>query len=258
MAVKVAALLLALLAGASTGREGPTVHVAACVFVGVMLLFRRLTGLAFDLRGAAVAGGAAGLAAAFNTPLAGVTFAIEELSGSFFGSVKDFVLMAIIIAGIAAKALTGEYTYFGKLADPAAVPLGLIVLVGIAGGLLGALFSGALLRGQAFMGRFRQGGLRYAVPVLLSFALLFLAARCGTLVLGPGNMAAQTLLRGSFESWAWHFPFTKMLATLLTYWSGVAGGIFAPCLGIGAALGVDIAQVLGGPSSACALIGIDR
>ncbi|MBI5631321.1 MAG: chloride channel protein [Elusimicrobia bacterium] len=93
MFVKVAALLIALLAGASTGREGPTVHIATCVFVTLVLAARGLLGLQLDLRSAMVAGGAAGLAAAFNTPLAGVTFAVEELTTDYFGEVKEFVII---------------------------------------------------------------------------------------------------------------------------------------------------------------------
>ena len=61
-----------------------------------------------DLSSAVIAGGAAGLAAAFNTPLAGLTFAIEELCPNYFSSIKESVLRAIILAGIAAKTLIGE------------------------------------------------------------------------------------------------------------------------------------------------------
>ncbi len=255
LTVKVLALYLGLWVGASTGREGPTVHVATCIFVGIVVLVRRITGIKVDLRSAVIAGGAAGLAAAFNTPLAGVTFAIEELTAESFGSIKDFVIVAIIVAAITAKALTGEYTYFGKLVEPPAVPLSAILLIGVLGGLLGALFSTALLRGQEALAA-RHRAHRYAVPALLALAFVAFSRIAVSDVSGPGNSAAQALVRGEFGAWAWRFPFEKMIATLLTYWAGLAGGIFAPCLGIGAAVGSDVGSWLSVPVAGCALVGM--
>ena len=256
MAVKIVALLVALLAGASTGREGPTVHVATCIFVALLMLLRRLFGFQFDLRSAMVAGGAAGLAAAFNTPLAGVVFAIEELTVDHFAHIKDFVIMAIVIAAVAAKSLYGEYSYFGRLLEPARVPVSTPLLIGLAGGLAGAFFSTAIIVGKRALTRYREGLARYLLPILLSFGLLIVAGLSGADVLGPGNGAAQTLTRGNFGPWAFTFPAAKMLATLLTYWSGIAGGIFAPCLSIGAALGADIGQWTHMPVASCAMIGM--
>ena len=256
MAVKIAALLIALLAGASTGREGPTVHIAACLFSGFMLLARRLTGIKFDSRSALVAGGAAGLAAAFNTPLAGVTFAIEELTADAFADIKDYVIMAIVIAAIAAESLYGEYSYFGRLSDAAPVPLSAPLLIGVVGGIAGAFFSTAILRGKRVVMRNQDGAKRFLIPVLLCWGLLAVAKLSAADVLGPGNEAARTLTRGDFGSWAFAFPGAKILTTLLTYWSGIAGGIFAPCLSIGAALGADAGHWLGIPIAGCAMIGM--
>lgn len=255
MAVKIVALYLGLWAGASTGREGPTVHVATCVFIGVILLARRLSGVKFDLRSAVIAGGAAGLAAAFNTPLAGVTFAIEELAGDYFGSIKDLVIIAIIFAAITAKVLTGEYTYFGRLAEPPSIPLSAVLLIGVLGGLLGAFFSTALIKGQEIFGGLRKVH-RYALPAGMALGLLVVARFSSADVLGPGNAAAQTLVRGEFGAWAWTYPLEKIAATLLTFWSGMAGGIFAPCLAVGAAVGADVARWMAIPVASCALIGM--
>lgn len=255
MAVKIVALYIGLWAGASTGREGPTVHVATCVFIGIILLARRLSGIKIDLRSAVVAGGAAGLAAAFNTPLAGVTFAIEELAGDYFGTMKDYVIMAIIFAAITAKVLTGEYTYFGRLAEPAAIPLSAVFVIGALGGLLGAFFSTALIKGQELFGGLRKVH-RYAVPAALALGLLAVAKFSAADMLGPGNGAAQVLVRGEFGVWAWAYPLEKIAATLCTFWSGMAGGIFAPCLAVGAALGADVAQWMAIPVASCALIGM--
>jgi H+/Cl- antiporter ClcA len=256
MAVKIAAILLGIWVGASTGREGPTVHIAVCVFTAVLLIFRRLLGLDFDMRSASIAGGAAGLAAAFNTPLAGVTFAVEELSENYFSAVKDFVVMAIIVSAVAAKMLTGEYAYFGKLSDSTPVPLVVVLVIGLAGGAAGALFSSLLLRGSDWSRRASVGAGRYAWPVLMSLGLLFTATLAGMRVLGPGNRVAQILLVGQQGSWVAWFPLAKMASTLLTYWSGIAGGIFAPCLSIGAALGSTIGHWMQTSVATCALIGM--
>ena len=256
MIIKIAAILIALLAGASTGREGPTVHIAACIFIGILMLFRRITGFEFDLPSAAVAGGAAGLAAAFNTPLAGITFAIEELSINYFADVKDFVIMAIVVSAIAAQSMYGEFNYFGKLLEPQGIPLYAVLLIGLAGGLLGASFSTAILEGKAFLSRRQQSWRRYVIPIMLAVALVVVARLMSSDVLGPGNKIAQFLTQGNYAKWVPVFPAGKLLATLLTYWSGIAGGIFAPSLSIGAGLGASIGNWLGVSTASCALIGM--
>lgn len=256
MSVKVLAIFIGIYAGASTGREGPTVHIATCAFIGIMLAFKKIMGFKFDPRSAVVAGGAAGLAAAFNTPLAGVTFAIEELTVDYFEGIKDYVLIAIIIAAITAKSMTGEYAYFGKLSDPRPASLNGILFIGFACGILGAFFSTAILRGQNALARFQNGRGRYLAPILLSLGLLVVAFISQADVTGPGNRVAQVLVDGKFENWAIFFPLEKIAATLLTYWSGIAGGIFAPCLSIGSAVGSDIAHWLGIPVASCAMMGM--
>lgn len=256
MVVKVLTLYLAVWVGASTGREGPTVHVSICVFIGTLIVLGRLLDVRFDRRSAAIAGGAAGLAAAFNTPLAGVTFAIEELTNEYFSSIKDFVLLAIIIAGLTAKHMIGEFAYFGILLEPPAVPLRAIVMIGIVGGLAGGAFSTLLLKGTQAVQGLRTTKARYATPLILGCGVVALAAVNGTRILGPGNEVAQHLLHGQGGSLNLGFPLAKMAATLCTYWSGIAGGIFAPSLTIGASLGSDIGQLFHGPIGTCALLGM--
>ncbi len=256
LAVKIFSLLLAIWVGASSGREGPTVHVATCIFLGVILVLRRFLTLQMDSRSAVVAGGAAGLAAAFNTPLAGVTFALEELGSDHFAAFKDYVIIAIIAAALTAKAITGEYTYFGNLSDSPGIPLWGVLVIGIMGGLCGAFFSTAIIRGKKFLSPLREGRGRYAVPVLLALGLLLVAALSGRDVLGPGNVIAQRLTHGNLSGWNPALPLAKILATLLTYWPGIAGGIFAPSLSIGSALGADAARLLGLSVAGCAILGM--
>lgn len=97
--------------------------------------------------GVIIAGGAAGVAAAFNTPLAGVAFAIEELAAAFEQKVAVMVTAAVMISGLVSLGLAGDYIYFGAIDD--ALPLCAMYVVspiaGILGGILGGLFSRSLI-----------------------------------------------------------------------------------------------------------------
>ncbi len=135
----------ALLASFSAGREGPSVQIAASIMRHVhrFLPNARATRAA-DLT---LAGGAAGIAAAFNTPLAGITFAIEELGRRFESRTSGVLLSTIIIAGLVAIALEGNYRYFGHLAvGPVGMGIVPAALVGsVVCGLAGGIFSRILL-----------------------------------------------------------------------------------------------------------------
>lgn len=236
-----------LLCGASIGREGPTVQIGASIMFSLGRLSpRRQPGLV-------LAGAAAGIAAAFNTPLAGIVFGIEEMSQSFELRSSGLVLGAIIAAGITAIACTGNYTYFGfttqtvsGLANWLAIPV-----VGVAGGLLGGLFSLALVavaRNQAFPGIDR---LR-ARPMLFAAGCGLLVAVCGLLsdgaTFGTGYEQASKLVHGGATS-GWTFLPLKFAATLLSSISGIPGGIFSPSLSIGAGLGAVLANLLKGSNA---------
>jgi len=199
MTIKIVSLLIAVMAGASTGREGPTVHVAVCTFFFVLIIFRRLLRVDFDPRSAIIAGAAAGLAAAFNTPLAGVTFAVEELCENYFAPIKDIVLMSIIVAAVTAQILTGEYGYFGHLSEPVLLSMGGILTVSLASGGMGLFFGWILYQGGGYLRRFDRGHMRYGFPLLMGLSVGLLAAWAGVRTLGPGNMVAKQLLNGGFE-----------------------------------------------------------
>src|SRR5579875_2917298 len=173
---KILLTLAGLLCGASIGREGPTVQVGASIMFAVGRLSPARQ------RGLILAGAAAGIAAAFNTPLAGVVFAIEEMSRAFDERANTLVIGAIIAAGLVSSAWLGNYTYFGVTAANLGSGVGwaAVPLCGVAGGLLGGLFSRALVAfatglpaasasvrrrlrscGRAVRHRLRQYGLRH-------------------------------------------------------------------------------------------------
>jgi H+/Cl- antiporter ClcA len=236
---KILVALLALASGASIGREGPTVQVGASIMHSLRR-YARFPAVDID-RGLILAGGAAGKAAAIKTPLAGGVFAIEELSRSFEERTSGVILMAVIIAGVTAMALVGNYTYFGSTAAELSEPrMWLVVPVcGIAGGLLGGLFSRTMLVMRT----------RLPSPVRRLHAqrpVLF-AAACGLLVasigwasggttFGTGYEEARAILQEGIDPPAGFF-LLKALATLASYVTGIPGGIFAPSLAVGAGLG---------------------
>jgi H+/Cl- antiporter ClcA len=249
--LSIAKLLLTtwgLLAGLSLGREGPSVQIAA----GVMHSARRWlpkSGVVSD-HGLLMAGGAAGIAAAFNTPLGGVLFAIEELTRKPEQRSNGLIMAAIILGGLMAVSAFGNSTYFGVIPSET-IGLSLLVpglLVAVASGLAGGLFSRIMivsLSGASTDWFSRQ---RHKYPVYfatscgLVIALIGLATNGGTF--GSGYVHTRALLDGTGDSSSF-YVLLKFVATWLTTWSGVPGGVFAPSLAIGAALGADIASWTG-------------
>jgi H+/Cl- antiporter ClcA len=139
---KILLTVVGLLCGASIGREGPTVQVDAAI----MLAVARFGGVA-QARGLILADSAARIAAAFNTPLAGIVFAIEGMSKTYESRPNGVVVTTVIFSGLAALALSGSYNYFGTATVEPVKPVEwlLIPICGGGGGILGACFSGLAL-----------------------------------------------------------------------------------------------------------------
>ena len=236
---KVGLASLGLLSGGSIGREGPTVHIGAAL----MDALGRLAGVPFQSiqRALILAGGAAGIAAAFNTPIAGIVFAVEELGRTFEERNTGTLLTAVVIAGVISTALLGNYVYFGEAAAhlPSAASWIAVPLCGISGGLLGGLFSLLLIQS----GR-RIAPVVRARPVTTIFAIGCAVALIGWLsngmTFGTGYSQARALLVEQHAPPNLLFPLYKLAATLLSYATGVPGGIFSPSLSTGAGLGADL------------------
>ena len=251
---KIALTIVGLLCGASIGREGPTVQVGA----SIMLAVARFGGIA-QARGLILAGSAAGIAAAFNTPLAGVVFAIEEMSKTYESRSNGVVIATVILSGLAALGLSGSYNYFGTATIEPLKPLEwlLIPVCGIGGGILGAGFSGLALH-FGFLIR------RWAQPAQVR-RLVILAAICGLLValigivsggetFGTSYDQARAAIEGKPTSVL--FFAEKLLASFLSMISGIPGGIFAPSLAIGASLGSTIGVLSGTSIGLASILGM--
>ena len=233
-------IFLGLLSGASIGREGPTIHIAASISFA---LTRYARFPHYDVgRGLILAGGAAGLAGAFNTPLAGIVFAIEELARNFESKTSGTILTAVIVSGLTALSISGNYSYFGVVGTHIEMPSILIVVLvcGIAGGLLGGTFSALLVHVGRMISPFRNKH-PYFLAGSIGIVLAFLGMVSMGQTWGTGYEEAKIALEGK-EHVSASFPFLKYLATLLSYWTGIPGGIFAPSLSIGAGLGNWLSQ----------------
>jgi H+/Cl- antiporter ClcA len=264
---KILLTLLGLGAGASIGREGPTVQIGAALMRALGQRFGRpgpaVSPLqeAAKLRALVLAGGAAGIAAAFNTPLAGVVFAIEELSRSFEQRTSGTVLTAVIISGIATLAITGGGSYFGQTS--VTLPFGVgweaVLACAVAGGFFGGGFARVLVIAAAGLpgaaGRFLAGRpILFAALCGLMLAGLGLVSHGATY--GTGYVQAQRMVAGGSHLPA-QFFIMKLAATVISYASGIPGGIFAPSLAIGAGLGRTIAHLLpAAPPGAVVLLGM--
>jgi H+/Cl- antiporter ClcA len=241
----------ALTVGASVGREGPTVQLGATIMAYAHKLLRVPV-----TASVLVAGAAAGVAAAFNTPLAGVAFAIEELAAAYEQRMTLLVMTAVLIAGMIAQGVAGDYVYFGIVGQT--LPIGTVLMVapvaGVLGGASGGLFSRLLLwlsRGGA---RRISGGR----PLLLAGACGFVVAAIGVstgTTWGTGYGAARAIIEGQ-DAPLW-FGAAKFATTLVTAAAGLPGGIFAPSLATGAGIGNIIHALFPlAPTGAVVLLGM--
>lgn len=247
-----------LLAGLSVGRQGPSVQVAA----GVMLHARRWLSPSSGIsdRELLVAGGAAGIAAAFNTPLGGIVFAIEELSRRLQDRSSGLMLAAIVVAGLVAVSAFGNLSYFGRVRADAVSWWNLLVpgaLVALACGLLGGLLSRLMLASftglpDRFCAYRRKRPVTFAAICGLVVAVIAIVSD-GAAV-GVGHEHTKELLEQAANSTQAHLPlvFTglKFVASWLSAWAGVPGGIFGPSLSLGAGVGADVAWMLNSPHGA--------
>lgn len=251
-AAKFALTLAMLLGGASVGREGPTVQISAAIMIAVHRLLRVPV-----TAGVYIAGGAAGVSAAFNTPLAGVAFAIEELASAYEQRVAVLVMAAVMIAGFVSLGIAGDYVYFGAMRQTLALRSTLVVVpvIGIAGGLAGGLFARALL-GFGRSTSFALTSLR-ARPCFLAVLCGFVVAAVGIVTgntWGTGYEVTRHLVEGEGAP-LWFGP-AKLVATLATSLSGTPGGIFAPSLSIGAGLGNLLAPLFDAPGAPIVVLGM--
>jgi CIC family chloride channel protein len=241
--VKFAGGVLALSSGLVAGREGPTIHIGASIGAALSEAFRLDRD---DMRGLLAAGAAAGLAAAFNAPLAAILFIIEETRKQFRYTFRSYV--GVICASAASAMGMG---LVGGTAPPMRVvaleqPLWLLpafALLGVAMGVLGVVFNGSLLGALGWTAKtFRRVPF---VPALVvgggigALAIVLPEAVGGGEMLIP-HLVARDLPLATLALVA----VLRFVGTMASYPVGVPGGIFAPMLALATAVGLAIGMVM--------------
>lgn len=236
--IKMLSSLIMIFGGGAIGREGPTIQIAGSVFRAVNQWLPAWWPK-ISKKNMIMTGAAAGLAAAFNTPLGGIVFAVEELTKTHISYFKTALFTAIIIAGLTAQALLGPYLYLGYpiVKDLSRSVFLWVLLIAIIAGFLGSLMAKImliLLRWKSLF-KFRWQHIIYVILcalVIVSLALIFDGS-----VLGSGKeLMAHTLFTSDKYSPA-QTPLLRIAGPILSFTTGVSGGVFAPSLSCGASLG---------------------
>ncbi len=232
--------IMAIGSGLALGREGPTVQMGGAVGDAISRLLHvsqreRLTLIS--------AGAGAGLAAAFNAPLSGLIFVLEEVRRDFQPIVFGAAFIAAVIADIIARIGSGQFPVFSVPAYPVP-PLGSLpffALLGIIAGLVGVIFNKALMGSTGLFARIPP---RFSLLAAgLSGALVGLVGWFSPQLIGSGHQLAESALKGNLALSVIPFFFLmRFLLTNVSYGTGAPGGIFAPLLVLGALLGAGIGQ----------------
>ncbi len=239
--IKVISSLVLVLGGGAIGREGPTIHIAASIFHKINswlpVWWPKIAKKNMILTGAA-----AGLAAAFNTPLGGIVFAVEELSKTHISFFKSALFTAVIIAGLTAQGLIGPYLYLGypKVEGTSPYIFILIIAVAVVAALSASIMSKIMLRIFQWKRTFKKSIhhiLFLAVCATLMAALAFFV---NEKIFGSGKELMTQLLFSNDKSVHWYIPLLRIIGPIFSFTSGAAGGVFAPSLSAGATIGAFI------------------
>jgi H+/Cl- antiporter ClcA len=240
--IKIVSSIVCISGGGALGREGPVVQISASIFTLIGERIRKIIP-SFDLRTWIVAGSAAGMAAAFNTPLAGIVFAIEELSQFHFeqkfSGFKEKTFFAVIVAGVTAQLITGSYTLFGfpimhvDWSVSIAIAFVLIsVVCGFCAVLLKILSSKATKLRNSI-----KGAAWYFIPVLCGLIVATVSYIWGVNTFGAGLFTIEASIKSSNAVITYQESIGRFVNVIATMAAGCAGGMLLPSLAIGAGIG---------------------
>jgi H+/Cl- antiporter ClcA len=238
IAVKMLSSFSMILGGGLIGREGPTIQIAGSIFRKVNQWLPAWWPK-ISKRNMIMTGAAAGLAAAFNTPLGGIVFAVEELTKTHISYFKTALFTAVIISGLTAQALFGPYLYLGYPGVgnlTVYIFLG-VILVATLGGLAGSFTSRAMLWMMNRKKKLKKIGQQIAFVLFCGLVVALLAFFTHPGLIGSGKQIMTTVLFTPEKYLPWYAPVVRIFGSIFSYSTGAAGGVFAPALASGASIG---------------------
>lgn len=243
---KIISSVILVIGGGAVGREGPTIQIAGSVFRKVNEYLPEWWPK-ISKKNMIMTGAAAGLAAAFNTPLGGIVFAVEELSKTHINYFKTALFTAVIIAGLTAQTLAGSYLYLGypKTNDVSLMVMFPIVLVAATAGIMASQLSVIMLRINGWKKKtLKTDKANVVFLIVCALIIASIAYFINREILGSGKEIMERVLFTKDKHEDWYVPILRMLGPALSFTSGGAGGIFAPALSAGASIGSVISGII--------------
>ena len=247
--IKILSSLTMALGGGVIGREGPTIQIAATIFKKINNILPEWYPK-ISKQNMLVTGAAAGLAAAFNTPLGGIVFAIEELTSRHFKFFKSALLTGVIIAGLTALNLLGPYLYLGypKFAGIQKWIVLPVIVIAIIAGYAGSVMGKIILKILNWKSHFK-GLKKYAFPIIGGLIIVTLAYFVDHRIMSSGKEIMVSTLFTNDNHVPLVTPLLRFIGTIISFSNSAAGGIFAPALSLGASVGSAMAGLLNFDSS---------
>ncbi len=241
--VKILSSSLMVACGGAVGREGPSIQISTSIFYVFQKTWMNW-GYKIKLKNMLVAGGAGGLAAAFNTPLGGIIYAVEELARDHLSNFRIGLLEAVITAGLVAQLINGRYLFLGfpkviEITPSQYLPL---IVIAMSCGFMGAAFGWLL---------YHAIKIRMQLPIKKQYFVVMLAGVLFSILvffvskysIGSGKTLIAEILFKSRDV-EWGDVLSRFFGPILTSLSGAAGGVFAPALAAGAAMGDFVSEVM--------------
>ena len=241
--IKMLSSLVMVLGGAIVGREGPTIQIAGSVF-RIINNWLPKWWPKISKRNMISAGAAAGLAAAFNTPLGGIVFAVEELTKTHISYFKTALFTAVIIAGLTAQGFMGSYLYLGQVATGTSGGwlFAAVALVALITGLAGSAMSKAILGLFRWKASFKKEHQHVVYVVVCGLIIAILGVFLTERMFWSGKEIMTTTLFSADKHVAWYIPVLRTIGPVLCFTTGGSGGVFAPALASGASIGAVLAE----------------
>ncbi|RKE81826.1 chloride channel protein [Chryseobacterium sp. AG363] len=243
---KILSSVVLVIGGGAVGREGPTIQIAGSVFRKVNEYLPEWWPK-ISKKNMIMTGAAAGLAAAFNTPLGGIVFAVEELSKTHINYFKTALFTAVIIAGLTAQTLAGSYLYLGypKTNDVSLMVMLPIILVAATAGIMASQLSVTMLTINSWKKKkLKTDKANVVFLIICALIIASIAYFINREILGSGKEIMERVLFTKDKHEDWYVPILRMLGPALSFTSGGAGGIFAPALTAGASIGSVISGII--------------